>query len=79
MNTFTHDQCGGAVDIRQKPVPCQKCGKVGHAVMTKEDGQNMILWTQEEYQEELRRRADAKSNGHKIDWMRSLQRPHYQS
>jgi len=63
MNIFVHDQCGGAVDINSKPVTCQKCGKVGHAVITKEDGHNIILWTQEEYQQELKRKAGTKPNG----------------
>jgi hypothetical protein len=63
MNTFTHDQCGGAVDISHKPITCQKCGKVGHAVVTKDDGQNIILWSQEEYREQLNRRVESQPNG----------------
>ena len=63
MNIFTHDQCGGTVDINRKPVTCQKCGKVGHALITKDDGQNIILWTQEEYRQELKRKTGTTPNG----------------
>ena len=63
MNIFTHDQCGGTVDINRKPVICQKCGKVGHALITKDDGQKIILWTQEEYQQELKRKTGTGPNG----------------
>jgi hypothetical protein len=66
MPTLTHDQCGGAVDISHKPITCKKCGKVAHAAMTKDDGQNIILWSQEEYREQLKRRQGQKPNGSKI-------------
>jgi len=66
MPKFTHDQCGGAVDISTKPITCQKCGKVAHAAITKDDGQNIVLWSQEEYREQLKSKAEPKSNGSKI-------------
>jgi len=66
MPTFIHEHCGGTVETSHKPITCQKCGKVAHAAMTKEDGQNIILWSQEEYREQLKRRVESKSNGSKI-------------
>ena len=66
MTTFTHEHCGGAVDISHKPITCRKCGKVAHAAMTQSDGQNIVLWSQEEYREQLKSKAEPKSNGSKI-------------
>lgn len=66
MAKFTHDHCGGAVDISHKPITCQKCGKVAYAAMTKDDEQNIVLWSQEEYREQLKRKAKPKSNGSKV-------------
>jgi len=63
MNIFTHDQCGGAVDINRKPVTCPKCGKIGYALMARADKQNIILWSEEEYRQELQRKIKNRPNG----------------
>lgn len=62
MTKYYHDRCGGEIDLTRKPITCQKCGKVGHAVIAQKDG-STVLWSKEEYQQTLRRKIGAAPNG----------------